>query len=257
MLYGEIAALSNKNGYCFASNEYFANLYKINISIISLGISLLNKSHYINNKIIYKKDTKQIIARHLYIINSDKHQNINLDNNKITPNYYAIIPANIRYDSNLQPNAKLLCGELNALSNKYGYCKVTNDYFVKLFNSSKRTIINRINTLIKNNYIKTEIIKSPNSKQILEIRIFITSEIPSEKIQIDNITSFNNVVGKPDYISKQNFEIIEKIIIHLNNILGTNYKLISKETTKLINEKLNEGFTLENFIKVIDKKHNQ
>ena len=51
--------------------------------------------------------------------------------------------------------------------------------------------------------------------------------------------------------------VLCNLLIHLNNILGTNYKLISKETTKLINEKLNEGFTLENFIKVIDKKHNQ
>ena len=37
---------------------------------------------------------------------------------KEKPRYYAIIPANVRY-SDLKPNAKLLYGEITALSNKH------------------------------------------------------------------------------------------------------------------------------------------
>lgn len=37
------------------------------------------------------------------------------------PAYWAVIPASVRYDRELPPNAKLLYGEVTALSDKLGY----------------------------------------------------------------------------------------------------------------------------------------
>ena len=81
--------------------------------------------------------------------------------------YYAIIPANVRYDADLTPNAKLLYGEITALCNEKGYCWATNDYFAKLYNVSKISISNWISSLVKKGYIYSEIIYKEGTKEIL------------------------------------------------------------------------------------------
>ena len=71
--------------------------------------------------------------------------------------YYSIIPANVRYDDELTPNAKLLYGEITALCNDKGYCWATNDYFATLYKVSKRTISSWISQLNQKGYITIEI----------------------------------------------------------------------------------------------------
>ena len=69
-------------------------------------------------------------------------------------NYYAIIPADVRYNKNLTPNAKLLYGELTALSNKEGYCWASNSYFAELYKVSNASVSKWISDLKANNHIK-------------------------------------------------------------------------------------------------------
>lgn len=54
-----------------------------------------------------------------------------------------------------------------------------------------------------------------------------------------------HIVGKPDYAG---------IIAHLNEKAGTNYRPGSGKTQTCINARFNEGFTVEDFKTVIDKK---
>ncbi len=87
------------------------------------------------------------------------------------PNYYAIIPAEVRYDKDLKPNEKLLYGEITSLMNKEGYCYASNKYFSNLYGVSVVSISDWINNLVKKNYLETEMIYKENSKEILYRKI--------------------------------------------------------------------------------------
>ncbi len=92
--------------------------------------------------------------------------------------YYAIIPANVRYDKDLQPNAKLLFAEITALCNDKGYCWASNKYFADLYGVSDRCVRNWIQTLVDKEYIFRQVQYKPNSKQI-EKRVLSLN--PTEK----------------------------------------------------------------------------
>ena len=72
----------------------------------------------------------------------------------IKSNYYAIIPATVRYDKGLTDKAKLLYGEITCLCNKEGYCYATNNYFANLYNCTSRAIQFTISKLQEKGYIR-------------------------------------------------------------------------------------------------------
>lgn len=72
------------------------------------------------------------------------------------PAYWAVLPAEVRYDESLKPNAKLLYAEISALANTTGYCWSTNEYFGKLFGLASSTISRLVSQLEERGYIQTE-----------------------------------------------------------------------------------------------------
>lgn len=74
LMYGEITALSNKEGYCFASNRYFAELYGVSQSTISRWISHLAELGSLHVEII-RNEKKEIIERRIYVVDNPYVQN--------------------------------------------------------------------------------------------------------------------------------------------------------------------------------------
>ena len=77
LLYGEITALCNDKGYCWATNQYFADLYKVSKITVSRWISTLNRKGYISIDTLYREGTKELIGRHIYIVNTPINKNVN------------------------------------------------------------------------------------------------------------------------------------------------------------------------------------
>ena len=67
LLYGEITSLSNKNGYCYAQNRYFADLYNVSIETVSRWLSNLQKCGFIRIE-VKRNINNEVIARYIYII---------------------------------------------------------------------------------------------------------------------------------------------------------------------------------------------
>ena len=67
LLYSEITALSNKKGYCWSENKYFADLYNVKKGTVSGWVSNLEKKGYIRTRLIYQKGSKQVSERRIYI----------------------------------------------------------------------------------------------------------------------------------------------------------------------------------------------
>ena len=101
-----------------------------------------------------------------------------LENKK---SYYAIIPANVRYDEDLTPNAKLLYGEVTALCNEKGYCWANNSYFADLYGVSNVSISKWINQLVKQGYLSSEIKYKEGSKEILYRYLRLVNDPIKEK----------------------------------------------------------------------------
>lgn len=67
LLYGELSCLTNKTGYCFATNNYFAELYNVSKNTISLWIKDLKNAGFISVDIIHGNN-REVIERRIAII---------------------------------------------------------------------------------------------------------------------------------------------------------------------------------------------
>lgn len=109
LLFSEITALSNKNGYCHAGNKYFADLYGVSKISVSNWINHLKACGYLKVEMI--KEGKEIKGRHLYPISAPIKENFNTPSRKL----YGGVKEN--FNTPIKENFKENTTSINTTSN--------------------------------------------------------------------------------------------------------------------------------------------
>ena len=120
-IYSIILYLSKENNYCNPSNRYLSELLNISITQVSKLINSLKSKNFIDTKITYKENSKEIKTRKLIpIVENDK----DIINNKNNLNNY--------YNSFKQSNNRSKSSYLNYEQRQY-----SDDFLEKLYANIK------------------------------------------------------------------------------------------------------------------------
>lgn len=178
--------------------------------------------------------------------------------NKDKKNYYAIIPANVRYDKRLSPLTRLIYGEITALSNEKGYCFATNAYFANLYSMSNVSISRCISELKEHNYIR--VVYDIKEKNVDKRKIYINNT-ENKKLESEELNKKNEKLENEELKNNEEISNNEEININIqeykenesinkNNNTNKNDDAFSLAKIKLVNRiKLNDDTDLSNNIK--------
>lgn len=133
----------------------------------------------------------------------------------MTTNYYAIIPAEVRY-ADIPPNAKLLYWEITALTNKEWFCWAWNEYFAELYGVNISTISRWISKLSKLWFLTIDFENKDLSKRKIYIWELKTVTTKTAKAYDNKINS----------LWQKEHKAYDKKVIHNNTsiILNNNIK---------------------------------
>lgn len=161
--------------------------------------------------------------------------------------YFYTIPAPIFYDKNLSDQAKLVAGLIANFCNKYGVCTVTNRNLGEVIGKSERTLSRIISELQEYGYIDVKVDFLDNNKRFITLTTKMStphdkSDVPTRQKWRDNNIKENNTINNN----------VELIIEYLNEVTNSKYRPGNKNTQGLVNGRIAEGYTVDDFKKVID-----
>lgn len=118
------------------------------------------------------------------------------------PAYYAVIPARVRY-ADITANAKLLYGEVTALSNEKGYCWASNAHFAKLYKVSEKQVSLWFKQLADKKFVEIELIK--NQSGTLR-KVYVMEEKVIRVLQKGNVRNTVGTLPKGNTNNKLNIK---------------------------------------------------
>ncbi len=123
---------------------------------------------------------------------------------KEKPGYYAVIPSAVRYCDKIPASAKLLYGELSALSNACGYCWASDQYFADLYDTTLRTVRNLLGALQDAHFIIIQEEKTVDGRKMRKVLLNPVALVIAQ----ENAPERLEKIFQP---SENNFPTLEKI----------------------------------------------
>lgn len=276
--YSEVTGLSGAKG-CFASNAHFIKVLRISSARVSQLVKSLTDKNYITVKLFFKKGTKQVTRREIYPIKSypvqKRKTEFTLEElekiDTVKRDFKGVwIPKELLFEPGINKLQMAMITEISSLSVGNMGCFASNKHFAEFLNVSSPRASQLITDLESKKYVKTKKFSNPdNSKQIIRREIYLLRKFngvlnkfnePTKKIKSPYLENYkerepsldnhidNNTVGEPDHVPYQS------IIDYLNNKTHKSFKVTTELTRKLIFDRWNEGFGIDDFKKVIDHK---
>ena len=158
------------------------------------------------------------------------------------------IPKEIWLNEELTMLEKCILTEIDSLDNGENGCIAGNEYLAKFCQCSETKVSNAVSKLIKLGYIyiksfdgRIRVLQSRLTKSVRQDNKNCNADL--QKVYAINID--NNKDNKINY---------NNIVDCLNSKAKTNYRSTTPKTQSLIRARMNEGFTENDFKKVIDNK---
>ena len=187
LLYGEISALCNKEGYCFAKNKYFAELYSVSQSSVSRWISNLTKLGFLEVQII-RNQKNEVIERRIYI------KDINFKNSHPDTTVENVSKKDCE---NVQGGYMQNCVEGYVQKNQYSVCEIAQYNNININNIERE---------------KEEIISDEKKDDIANVKIETPLKNNQEIVLIKNmVETYNNICPKLPKILILNDQRIKNI----------------------------------------------
>lgn len=165
------------------------------------------------------------------------------------------IPVEIWLSKDLSIMEKIFLVEIDSLDNDDG-CYASNKYFAEFFGVTNGRASQIISKLSEKGYVNIDYEMEGKliKKRILKVNktmypVFNKLNTPIKYSKGGYLENF-----KDNNIYSNNLNLIKDIVEYLNEKAGTKYHYKTKDTQKHINARLTEGFTLDDFKKVIDIK---
>jgi len=177
----------------------------------------------------------------------------------MTSGYYGIIPKEVRYCKDINPNTKLVYSEITACLDNDGICTKTNAFFSRYLGLSKVTISKCITELRKNNFISVTMEYEDGTLKFIKRHIVPTplnlrGEVTSDSENTHTLKLKEGEEDAPLKPSKTPINKRQMLLLHNNEInkVYTNkanfntYDEINEEQYKALNEIVIHFYTIQN-----------